>query len=395
MIKEDIGSHLIGTDQNKGSAFFIVDLEQIQRKILRWILLLNRVIPYYAIKCNPDRRVLKEMISLGMSFDCASKGEVSFINELYSEIRDEQEKSKGPKKIIDPPSIVFANPMKTIADLECLKERKNIQWTTFETYSELEKIKKYSPKVKCLLRIKIDNPDARINLSKKYGAEVYEILPLLKKALELGISVEGVAFHVGSYSTNSEIFYTAIAQAHFVFQIAKPLGINMKVLDIGGGFIEDTFAQCATVINRALNNFFPETRNDGPITIIAEPGRYFVEKVFALFIPIIGVKRQQRHYYVEDSLYGSFNCIHNDQQTPIFKIIRVVSATHNSDESENKNHTLYFQTCDSEDKLENVLLPENLEVGDYLMIENHGAYTIAGSSNFNGMGFDKPRILYY
>ena len=119
MIK-DIGSHLIGTNQNKGSAFFIADLEQIQRKILRWILLLNRVIPYYAIKCNPDRRILKEMISLGMSFDCASKGEVNFINELYSEIRDEQEKSKGPKKIIDPPSIVFANPMKTISDLECL-----------------------------------------------------------------------------------------------------------------------------------------------------------------------------------------------------------------------------------------------------------------------------------
>ena len=49
-------------------------------------------------------------------------------------------------------------------------------------------------------------------------------------------------------------------------------------------------------------------------------------------------------------------------------------------------------TCDSFDKISlSVQLPGNLEIGDYLLTENIGAYSTASSTNFNG--FDGARII--
>ena len=51
------------------------------------------------------------------------------------------------------------------------------------------------------------------------------------------------------------------------------------------------------------------------------------------------------------------------------------------------------QTCDSFDKVSlSVQLPANLEIGDYLLTDNIGAYSIASSTRFNG--FDGAKIIH-
>jgi ornithine decarboxylase len=50
-------------------------------------------------------------------------------------------------------------------------------------------------------------------------------------------------------------------------------------------------------------------------------------------------------------------------------------------------------TCDSFDKISlSVQLPGNLAIGDYLLTENIGAYSIASSTRFNG--FDGAHIIH-
>lgn len=51
----------------------MADLGDILRKHLKWLKALPRVTPFYAVKCNDSRTVLKTLAAIGTGFDCASK----------------------------------------------------------------------------------------------------------------------------------------------------------------------------------------------------------------------------------------------------------------------------------------------------------------------------------
>ena len=53
---------------------------------------------------------------------------------------------------------------------------------------------------------------------------------------------------------------------------------------------------------------------------------------------------------------------------------------------------IWGPTCDSMDKICEAVLPE-LFVGDWLVFEEMGAYTLSAHSGFNG--FKRPHIYYY
>jgi ornithine decarboxylase len=103
-------------------------------------------------------------------------------------------------------------------------------------------------------------------LSPQYGAEVHEWEPLLAAAAQLGVAVEGVAFHVGSGATNPAAFSHAVELGRAAWDAARAHGFDMKVLDIGGGFCGGRFGADGRVdlggvpeaVNSALDAFFPE-----------------------------------------------------------------------------------------------------------------------------------------
>lgn len=100
-------------------------------------------------------------------------------------------------------------------------------------------------------------------------------------------------------------------------------------------------------------------------------------------------------YYLNDGVYGSFNCT-------IFDYMKVNPQPYylNNDENNVKmsklnylKTTLWGPTCDSLDMIrKNIYLPE-MEIGDWIIFREMGAYTICAASNFNG--FKKPIIKYY
>lgn len=64
--------------------------------------------------------------------------------------------------------------------------------------------------------------------------------------------------------------------------------------------------QIAEVVNMALDDFFP-TASLGDVQIIAEPGRFYVASAYTL-ATLIHSKRNTM-YYINDGVYGSFNCV--------------------------------------------------------------------------------------
>ena len=46
---------------------------------------------------------------------------------------------------------------------------------------------------------------------------------------------------------------------------------------------------------------------------------------------------------------------------------------------------VFGPTCDSGDKIDECFLPNNIQVGDWIILPNMGAYTNAGMIEFNGI----------
>lgn len=80
--------------------------------------------------------------------------------------------------------------------------------------------------------------------------------------------------------------------------------------------------QLSQIINSALDKYFPN--ND--VTIIAEPGRFYVSSAYTLACRIHSKREVVRNgkvenmmYFINDGVYGSFNCILYDHKvvTPV------------------------------------------------------------------------------
>ncbi|GCB70515.1 hypothetical protein scyTo_0001303 [Scyliorhinus torazame] len=191
-----------------------------------------------------------------------------------------------------------------------------------------------------------------------------------------------------SHSDDKDAFYSTVSTCIFLI--------------IGGGFpgSEDTklkFEEIAAVINPALDKYFP---TDFGVQVIAEPGWFYVASAYTLSVNIIAKKvmfNEQSNsddeddcecdmtlmHYVNDGVYGSFNCILYDPA----HVMPVLVKKPKSDERLYLT-SIWGPTCDWLDRCN---LPE-LQVGDWMVFENMGACTVAAASTFNG--FQRPQIFY-
>ena len=85
--------------------------------------------------------------------------------------------------------------------------------------------------------------------------------------------------------------------------------------------------------------------------------------------------------YINDGVYGSFNCLLYDHATVDVEMVEELGDT----ERETAVRSVWGPTCDGLDcVLPEVELPD-LEIGAWLYFRNMGAYTLAAGSTFNGM----------
>ena len=355
------------------SAFFVADLGEVRRQYQRWVRLLPRVVPHYAVKCNPDKKVLELLAGLGTGFDCASKAEISAVLGLG----------------VKPDCIIYANPCKAAGHIK-YAAKVGVQAVTFDNAEELYKLAKFNPTAQLYLRILTDDSGALCQLGLKYGAPMTSTVALLTLAKQLNLNVVGVSFHVGSGSNDPYAFHDAILRSRTVVDEAQALGFTMHTLDIGGGFGHDNFDAFARVIGPALDHHF-----DRSIRVIAEPGRYFVANAFTLATQIIARRALDDGvmYYLNDGVYGSFNCIMFDHQHPVPRVLYTNNKVcYGVPARDLITCSVWGPTCDSLDCIAPETQLPRLEVGDWLYFDEMGAYTKCAASTFNG--FNISRVVY-
>ncbi|KAL1919048.1 uncharacterized protein VTP21DRAFT_2429 [Calcarisporiella thermophila] len=370
--------------EQRDEAFFVADLGAVYRQDRRWKKCLPRIEPFYAVKCNPDPYVLKLMADFGNGFDCASKSEIQQVLELG----------------VAPDRIIYANPCKQASYLRYAAEV-GVRKLTFDNVEELHKIRRLHPDAELVLRILTDDSNSLCKLGLKFGAPLDVCPELLQVAKELGLNVVGVSFHVGSGCFDEGAFVDAIERARIVFDEAERLGFRLTLLDVGGGFPGDGegFERVAAVLSDAVARHFP----DEAVKIIGEPGRYYAAAAFTLATQVIARRTQpgpEYMYYINDGVYGSFNCTMFDHQEVHPLVLkrndrfwyRQAPPADDPDASEEFACSVWGPTCDSIDCVTPRGRLPRLEVGDWVCYENMGAYTICAASRFNG--FQKSRVVY-
>ena len=362
-----------------GTPLCILDHSTIRENYRTFKKHLPRVQCYYAVKANSTQQIIETLFKEGSSFDVASYNEFM---QVYKYIKSFDIKSK---KYFVWDKIIFSNTIKDRATLGKIKQYKPLM--TYDNSAELKKIKDCCETAGLVLRLKVPDTGSQVEMSSKFGAEPSDAQHLIQEAFDLGLTVEGISFHVGSQCTNFNNFTEALAITSVIFNDARKKGFNVNLVDIGGGFPVPydpqvpEFAQLAAILNSEFKRLFPDD-----IEILAEPGRFIVATAATLISEIIGKARRDGKifYHINDGVYHTFSGVVYDHWIPNFSAFK---------EGDHEVCAVVGPTCDSFDKITlSADLPANLEVGDFLRTENIGAYGTASSTKFNG--FDGAKIIH-
>ncbi|XP_043849761.1 antizyme inhibitor 2-like [Dromiciops gliroides] len=367
------------SDSVERDAFMVADLGVLAEQHQTFLKALPHVTPFFAVKCNNSPSVLQVLANLGTGFDCASLVELEQVLRMG----------------VAPSRIIYANTCKQISHIQYAASH-GVQLMTFDCEEEIAKVAKFHPTARLVLRLWTEDSECLFPLSAKFGAPLDQCGHLLTVAKDLGVTVVGICFHVGSGCQTPQSFHQAIADARHAFDLGLQTGHPVSLLDIGGGFPGKKdfvlpFEEMAVVINRALDQYFPEGSG---VEIIAEPGRFYGTKVCTAAINIIGKKDVMEQgglrlmYYLNDGFYTSFGAIRREKETRIPHVVKKFDG-----KPLLYPCTLWGPTCDAFDRLgpTDILLPE-LHVGDWLVFEDMGAYTHTLSSHFNG--FARPQMSF-
>jgi ornithine decarboxylase len=280
--------------------------------------------------------------------------------------------------------IIYSNPIKDRRTLEELDRYKPL--VAFDNAEEIAKIRKHAPHAGLALRIRVPNTGSMVELSSKFGASPAEAVDLIARAFDAGLTVEGLAFHVGSQCTNFENYVQALSTSASLMEEAETRGYSLKLLDIGGGFPVRydrhvrPFRELAKILSAELNRLFPKS-----MEILAEPGRFMVGSAATLVAEVIGKSERdgKRCYYINDGIYHTYSGIlfdHCQYQVKAFKKgPRTISA-------------VFGPTCDALDTISQAEALPDLKLGDLVYSENIGAYSHASSTWFNG--FPPAQVIH-
>ena len=352
-----------------GTPILVLSLAEIEANYRMLRKHLPGVTLYYAMKANPDQRLVRRLADIGSSFDVASDGEILTLAEMG----------------VTPHRMVYANPVKTMGGFAACKKT-GVRKFTFDSTSEISKMAASVPNATVLLRIRIDNTGAHVDLNKKFGASPADAVALLSQAKASGLDAAGLCFHVGSQTTSAAPYLEALRLARRLFNDAAEAGLDLRILDIGGGFPIPTTdmdfdrAEMLDMINQEVEALFPDTE------IWAEPGRFICGTAVNLITRVIGVSERngQPWYFLDDGLYGTFSGVifdHWDYELIPFKEGFAIPST------------FAGPSCDSLDIMFRDKPMPPLVVDDILLVPNCGAYTSASATVFNG--FAKTEIFVW
>ena len=361
---------------NYQTPFFLFSKEKIVQEYRRFGQCFPDASIYYAIKANPEREVLKTLVSTGCGFEAASVQELRLLKELN----------------VPAERIIYGSCVKAASQIAEFYDY-GVQIYAADSYSELEKIAATAPTSKVFIRVRVEDAGSAFRFSEKFGTGVQNVVPMLSEAQRLGLQPYGISFHVGSQASNVMAWADALHTISPVLSDLKEAGIGAEMINIGGGFPCD-YASANNGLT--LENISEQTLPGLAALpyrprLILEPGRRMVASSAVLVTSIIGrVRRGRKTWLFLDA--GVYNALF--EALACQASIRYKVTSFGADSTDDQMaFALAGPTGDGLDIItRETRLPKVTGVGDKIIIHDTGAYSLALSSEFNG--FSKPGVYF-
>ncbi|GAA3705906.1 hypothetical protein GCM10022204_24390 [Microlunatus aurantiacus] len=360
-----------GADVPPTGPELIMDLAVVTEHHRRFRRALPGVAVHFAMKCQPDRPLLRHLDALGCRFEVASLPELATLIELG----------------VGPADVIFSNPVKPWWHVRGAYAA-GVRRFAADSDTELTKLARYAPGAAVMIRLAVTPAASDVPSEGKFGVDADEAGRLLLAARDAGLRPWGLTFHVGSQMTDPEAWTAPISQTAMIMERLVHQGVRLTGLDIGGGFPADygspvpPIEDYGVVISSAL------ARLPYDVEVLAEPGRGLVADAGRLHTTVIGLaeRRGRRWVHLDVGAFnGGMEALETDRRLVLPMTDERVGPTVLS--------VVTGPSCDSQDTLrDDALLSADLQVGDRVTLHTAGAYTTAYASEFNG--FQVPTIRY-
>ncbi|MDR1577385.1 MAG: diaminopimelate decarboxylase [Deltaproteobacteria bacterium] len=325
----------------------------------------------YSVKAASNLAILRLIQREGGGCDIVSGGELA----------------RALKAEVDPQKIVFSGVGKTALEMAAALKAGILSFNV-ESAPELRLLsataQSLGRKAPISLRVNPDvdpqtHPYVATGLREsKFGLPVGEAYQLYLQAKnDPGLEIVGVDCHIGSQLTSVGPFQAAAERLLVLMSQLKAAGINLKLLDLGGGLGIDYHGEKIPPVAeyaqafRAIYAAFPG------LTIILEPGRSVVGAAAVLLVTVLYDKiTPYKRFIITDggmndlirpSLYGSYHVI-----KPVKDLDRPLTQVN-----------VVGPICESGDFLAQDRALPLVEAGETLAVFGAGAYGFSMSSNYN------------
>ena len=347
-----------------------LDLDQVARAYAGFAAELPGVDVHYAVKCNPDLRILQRLHELGGGFEVASIAELDTLVDLG----------------VDPREVLCSNPVKPAAHIAAAA-RAGVWRFAADSAAELAKLAEHAPGAGVYARLRTAAGGSTVPSEGKFGVGWRQAAELLRAARDAGLRPYGLAFHVGSQMLEPAAWDTAVEESGRVLRALEPAGIRLGMLDLGGGFPAryagpaesqpPPLSDFAAVIEAAVRRHLPYR----PGKLAIEPGRALVAEAGVMVATVIGVAERDGVRWAHLDV-GAFNGFMEALESGN-RLRFPVGDSRGSDRL--ARFHLTGPSCDSQDTIMfGVELSADLAVDDRVWLGTAGAYTTSYASAFNG-----------
>lgn len=326
----------------------------------------------YAVKSNPHPSLIKILWDEGIKrFDVASMREIELVKDI------------APKA-----ELYLMHPIKSRQTIT-YAYMAGVRHMSFDHADELQKILDCTDEAEDLhlhLRLALPKVSKQLGaimpLGWKFGADFEQAVALLQSARSLAKGL-GLCFHVGSQCLNIDNYHAAISYGR---QLVDAAGVHIDSIDVGGGFpvaYPDMPVAPMTDYFAAVENSLSENGFSG-LKIYGEPGRALCAEGGSTLVRV--ELRKGNDLYLNDGTYGSlFDAGQFSWKFPV--------RLHRNRPPAPCANTIGFRffgpTCDSADTMNGPFhLPADTCEGDWIEVQNLGAYGQTLATQFNGFYSD-------
>ncbi|WP_432799073.1 diaminopimelate decarboxylase [Poriferisphaera sp. WC338] len=340
----------------------------------------------YSIKSCGNLAIIKLLSELGCGMDTVSGG------EIYRAQQADADMSK----------VVYAGVGKTDAEIK-LGITSGIGWFNIESEMECENISRIAKSLG-----KVAHGALRVN-PDIYDPKTHDKTTTGKKETKFGVDIErakqffrtygkdehcvldAIHLHIGSPIYSPEPYVMAIKKALDLIAELKAEGIEVKTLDIGGGYAADYESGKSPSYQTYADAIVPLLKDTG-LQVILEPGRTISGNAGILVSEVQYIKQGGNkkfailntgmHHMIRPAMYEAFHFVWPTQVDAKFEPAERKEVM---DMDGLVKTEVVGPICETSDTIAKDRMLPPLERGDRVAMFTAGAYGMVMASNYNAM----------